>query len=187
MFPNNHLRLKDVERSALAGTACALPESTLERGSIWAFRPDGSDSIRMLGLTTQLSKFGLNSKRVFVPLAFMVLIFVQSSFPAPAIPRLVKDGGLIRTDDILHSIEYGILGFLWGWALRCPALLSAVGGFAWAVGSLYGVSDEIHQYFVPRRSAQLRECVVDTFGSACGVMAWTLWMRWRRARQTSEV
>ena len=37
------------------------------------------------------------------------------------------------------------------------------------LSSLYGVSDEIHQYFVPFREADLLDVLADTLGSIMGV------------------
>ena len=37
---------------------------------------------------------------------------------------------------------------------------------------LYAVSDEVHQYFVPGRSAGVIDVVIDTVGSILGVWRW---------------
>jgi len=37
------------------------------------------------------------------------------------------------------------------------------------LSSLYGVSDEIHQYFVPFREADLLDVLADTLGGILGV------------------
>lgn len=39
---------------------------------------------------------------------------------------------------------------------------------------LYAASDELHQYFVPGRSCQLRDVAIDTAGSALAAGAWLL-------------
>ena len=39
-----------------------------------------------------------------------------------------------------------------------------------AVGGLYAVSDEIHQYFVPGRSCEVRDMIIDTAGVLLGVV-----------------
>ena len=46
---------------------------------------------------------------------------------------------------------------------RSAALLSL--GIAW----LYAVTDEIHQYFVPGRSCEIRDILIDWAGTALGV------------------
>ena len=48
-------------------------------------------------------------------------------------------------------------------------------GWAWVVGTLYAASDEIHQLFVPGRSGQLRDVLLDSAGVAAGILlAWMI-------------
>ncbi|MGD8768566.1 MAG: VanZ family protein, partial [Desulfobacterales bacterium] len=42
------------------------------------------------------------------------------------------------------------------------------------LSSLYGVSDEIHQYFVPFREADLLDVLADTLGGILGVYIYHL-------------
>ncbi len=42
---------------------------------------------------------------------------------------------------------------------------------------LYAVSDEVHQYFVPGRSMQLSDVILDAAGSACGVLLWRIYFK----------
>ena len=39
---------------------------------------------------------------------------------------------------------------------------------AWTFGTLYAISDEFHQYFVPGRSCELRDVCIDSAGVAVG-------------------
>ena len=39
---------------------------------------------------------------------------------------------------------------------------------AWAFGTLYAISDELHQYFVPGRSCEVRDMCIDSAGVAVG-------------------
>jgi VanZ family protein len=50
------------------------------------------------------------------------------------------------------------------------------------VASLYGVTDELHQAFVPNRSCDLRDWVADTLGGALGASAVALALRVYRPR-----
>jgi len=38
--------------------------------------------------------------------------------------------------------------------------------------TLYGISDEIHQYYVPQRYAELGDVLADFVGSVAGVFAY---------------
>ncbi|MBR5516046.1 MAG: VanZ family protein [Clostridia bacterium] len=41
-------------------------------------------------------------------------------------------------------------------------------GISFVVGVLYAISDEIHQYFVPGRSCELRDVLIDSAGVTLG-------------------
>ena len=74
-------------------------------------------------------------------------------------------------DKLLHFTAYGILGILFYRAYRTLKfkdnkkilmLLSVVSA------SLYGISDEIHQSFVPFREAEVADAIADMIGAVCG-------------------
>ena len=46
------------------------------------------------------------------------------------------------------------------------------GGLALAVGSLYAITDELHQVFVPGRMGSPVDVLIDALGVACGVVLW---------------
>ena len=46
------------------------------------------------------------------------------------------------------------------------------------IGVLYAVTDEVHQYFVPGRSCELRDALIDACGVAAGVAI--VWWRGRK-------
>jgi VanZ family protein len=62
------------------------------------------------------------------------------------------------------------------------------GGYGWRqigpsvlIASLYGASDELHQYFVPGRSAEVADWVADTLGALVAVLFAAWLFRSRRA------
>ncbi|MCM1170795.1 MAG: VanZ family protein [Clostridium sp.] len=70
-----------------------------------------------------------------------------------------------------HFTLYACLGFLMfgavadkGIRLKKTALLS------WCFGTLYAATDEIHQIFVPGRSCQLTDILLDSAGVFCGAL-----------------
>jgi VanZ family protein len=77
-------------------------------------------------------------------------------------------------DYVLHSMEYFGLGFL---AARCfrftfqgsRAALLFLASVLFC--TLYGVSDEFHQSFVPERASSVADMVFDMIGSTAGVAA----------------
>jgi VanZ family protein len=98
-------------------------------------------------------------------------------FAASSIPNLTRLPGDI-SDKSGHSIGYGLLGglilrALAGGRLRGVTVLRGLAAIALA--TLYGVTDEFHQLFVPGRSADrydvLADCIGATMGAAIGWLA----------------
>jgi VanZ family protein len=106
------------------------------------------------------------------------VIFVLSSISAvPALPMHVGD-------KVAHAVLYTGFGFLVTRALaggfRQPATARIVLA-AIAVSAAYGLSDEIHQLFVPGRMFDLRDLAADVAGGGLGSAAWWLWSILRRS------
>lgn len=43
-------------------------------------------------------------------------------------------------------------------------------GIAFGIGILYAITDEIHQYFVPGRTALVSDVIIDSMGVLCGIL-----------------
>jgi VanZ family protein len=98
----------------------------------------------------------------------MAAIFHFSSLsdPLPVVTEHVWD-------KLLHTIEYAGLGLLLFRALRGEGLewrTSFV--LTLVIVSMYGVSDEWHQSFVPMRSSDVQDWLVDMLGGTIGVMCY---------------
>ncbi|MFR1640703.1 MAG: VanZ family protein [Eggerthellaceae bacterium] len=65
-----------------------------------------------------------------------------------------------------HFGEYALLGFLLANALRQHMPLKRACLAAIACASLFGASDEFHQYFVPERMCDPLDWLVDTCGAS---------------------
>ena len=112
--------------------------------------------------------------------AYAGLIFYLSSQPHPEeqLPSFVS----LFSDKFLHVIEYGVLGGLFWrgfyWGTNSPWRTWAV-PLAILCTSLYGISDEVHQSFVPFRESSWLDWLADTAGAGIGVAAMarlaTLW------------
>lgn len=71
-----------------------------------------------------------------------------------------------------HFTEYMIFGVLLytaAYVINRRRPLRYAPALAWLVGTVYAVSDECHQYFVPGRSMQLRDMLIDSFGTLTGI------------------
>ncbi len=101
----------------------------------------------------------------------MALIFAISSI---AIEAPVIDEFPFR-DKGIHFVEYGILGWLcaratagtWPGAPRWKTAALAA-----TIATLWGLSDECHQFFVPGRSAEIGDAVADLLGAVAGAALW---------------
>lgn len=69
---------------------------------------------------------------------------------------------------IAHFCVYTVFGALLANALRCHMPLRRACLVAIACASLYGVSDEFHQLFVPGRMCDPVDWMVDTAGATLG-------------------
>ena len=90
-----------------------------------------------------------------------VVIFVVSDQPVVPLPK-VHHG-----DKLAHFGAYLLLGLL----LVRGTTFSGLGA-AWAVplGLLYGLSDEIHQAYVPGRSVEMGDWIADALGVVAGTL-----------------
>ena len=97
-----------------------------------------------------------------------LLIFWQSSGPLP--PRTPYLPGL---DKLAHFAVYALLAFLAARAFATMPFPDQARVVPWAAASfaaLYGISDEIHQSFVPGRSADAWDWGADVFGAIVGAL-----------------
>ena len=76
-----------------------------------------------------------------------------------------------------HVLEYLALGFLlrlclesWFGGKDRPRKKKTLQWAAFAAGALYAVSDEVHQYFVPGRSCEILDILMDSLGVFLGVL-----------------
>jgi VanZ family protein len=72
------------------------------------------------------------------------------------------------SDKVLHAVEYGILSLLCYRAFRRaagPAVARQAVMLAILTASAYGLTDEVHQAFVPLREASWQDWLADTIGA----------------------
>jgi VanZ family protein len=108
----------------------------------------------------------------------MALIFFLSSLQMPpgagSVPDWASHGGVYAALAVL--LCRGLAG-----GLR-PASLGLVAAAA-LLATLYGITDEWHQMYVPHRTAEVADVVKDLAGAVAGAALFhTLAPRWRVAR-----
>lgn len=149
-----------------------------------------------------------NKKFTVIVIAIMAFIFFQSALPADLsseesgrvvdlIVRLFRGIAPIDREMLVfvvrkgaHFTEYMILGgFLvpavkeWMAVDTTPVPVARERITAWLAGTLYAVTDEIHQSFVPGRSCELRDIGIDSCGVLAGVLVVSLviWFKEHRS------
>ena len=144
-----------------------------------------SEQIVSTGVRVESLGSRLSTLRYWGPVGlYAALIFFGSSVsnPPEVISPLIKQ----FSDKVWHLWEYSILGALsyracrhasWAWVAR-HAVAVAVAGCA-----LYGLSDEIHQLFVPfREGGDPLDVMADLAGATLGAWSW----HWLERRQASS-
>lgn len=95
---------------------------------------------------------------------FMGMIFALSAQPElPSIPGLDQ---FDWSDKLEHFIGYAILSALVWRALGTGVARRRRFWMSVAVATLYGLTDEFHQRFVPGRSCDLLDLLADALGAA---------------------
>jgi VanZ family protein len=106
--------------------------------------------------------------------AYCVFIYIQSSYPSPQ--RLPS---FEFSDKLMHFGAYAVMGVLFYRAYQTLPVKSNIPLIVWLSmisASLYGVSDEVHQSFVPYRDGSLGDVIADVLGAVCGVYVYHRWI-----------
>ena len=119
--------------------------------------------------------------------AFLWALFLLAltSWPSPPTVPVLSD--IPSIDKVVHALLYGVQGFLLFHAIRWPGLPGPTFGRALCVvGALavFGTADETHQAFIPGRSMEGRDALMDTAGAAVGMGA--VWVVGRRGLEVRE-
>jgi VanZ family protein len=96
----------------------------------------------------------------------------SQSHPEEQLPSFLFKG---VSDKVLHGVEYGILALLCYRAFRWaagPAVAQQAVVLAIMTASVYGITDEVHQLFVPFRESDWRDWLADTAGAVIGAVSW---------------
>jgi VanZ family protein len=130
----------------------------------------------MIGMNTRTKPFPPPWR--FLPAVayygFIFFLSSRSSFPV--------ESPFSGFDKLAHVGIFGLFGGVLAWGFAEPARGRGFRRLAPAffLGALGGVLDEVHQIFVPGRSAEIWDAVADTAGVAAGLF---LFIRIGRARR----
>lgn len=109
---------------------------------------------------------------------------IQEAAPAPVSSR----PGMVRVLNLVlrksgHALGFGVLGALSFAAVSSWPRPRRAAVWAWAMASLYAVTDEWHQTFVPGRTGSIQDVLLDAAGAAVGV-ALAAWVTSRSRRHS---
>ncbi len=82
-----------------------------------------------------------------------------------------------HTDKLVHFAEFGLLCLMTCWSLSAARIGSnSIYKIILAIGitSLYGISDEFHQFFTPHRSVDIFDWMADTVGAVTAGFLWQM-------------
>ncbi|MGD9851358.1 MAG: VanZ family protein [Nitrospirales bacterium] len=115
--------------------------------------------------------------------ALLIVFLSAQSTPSQYIPGILY--GL--SDKILHATEYGILALLLYRAFKHTVNTKWTVGLSILTAVAFGVSDEIHQWFVPNREADFFDLLADGLGATLLVCAWAFVFEKRQISKNEKV
>lgn len=139
-----------------------------------------------------------------ITIIIMIFIFFQSSLPADTsqeesdiivrfLSRLIdRDAELLSfiVRKLAHFTEYTLLGLFISLTAKehynKGQFLIRIFIIPLICGGLYAASDEIHQRFVPGRSCELRDVLIDTCGVLLGVTINMLCVRFGKKKDKTN-
>ncbi len=111
----------------------------------------------------------------FPLLAACSAIFIASSISTIPLPPVFA-----VEDKLFHAVAYGVLAILAYRAFLNQEILAPLRRSPFLSSTLfaatYGVLDELHQYFVPGRTADVWDIVADAFGAIIFVAIARRWL-----------
>jgi len=115
-----------------------------------------------------------NTRRIIAGIAavaWAALVFIASAIPGNDYPPHPEPLNIVA-----HFCLYLMFAVLLTLAFNGPKRALWISALiALVVASLYGISDEVHQLFVPGRSSDPMDWLVDTTGALVGATA-TIWL-----------
>ncbi len=116
------------------------------------------------------------NRLVYLPLiVYWIVLFTATSIPEESVPSFGVG------DKVNHFSAYFILSILLYLTLSFQEKSVFVRSNAVLLTALiillYGVLDELHQMFIPGRSAELLDWLADAVGAICGILVISLLLK----------
>lgn len=120
-------------------------------------------------MTDLKQAFGLRRARLYA-VAWGLFLLALTSWPSP--PEVPVVSSIPDFDKVVHATLYGVQGFLLYFAIRWPGQrpllvrVLTVGGLL----ALFGALDEVHQIWIPGRSAEVADALTDAIAGFAGAV-----------------
>lgn len=115
----------------------------------------------------------INVVKLTPAIVIAVIIVYFSSLPNPITPEQkesLEEILVLDVNSVLHICEYASFAFFVAFGL----LTKMKGRYIFILTSLFALSDEIHQYFVPNRFFDVLDIMTDIFGVLLGLFAYSI-------------
>ena len=166
---------RDTEREIIKGKIKQCYDKYLTRYSI---STRIRTQYRNLRIFMRIDKLDKHPKHwLILTIFWMVVIFILSTSPfSSQRTSEITDKISVKINFrlIAHLIVYFILGFLASGAIRSNFNWDKKVVFTVLICFLYGISDEVHQYFEPVRKCRLIDMITDGGGSLLGILTYYL-------------
>ncbi|HWL15094.1 MAG TPA: VanZ family protein [Opitutus sp.] len=118
-------------------------------------------------------------RKLLWPLLLAVMVTWCSAGSVPDV-----GGGIPYFDKIVHFFVYGLMATLvarlgWVQQTRPLGIYAAV-----LLVSVFGITDELHQYFTPERSMDVYDWIADTLGASLATLLYAEWRTYRNFLET---
>ena len=114
----------------------------------------------------------------------MIGIFIISSIPSTSFPKIDFEW----SDKLIHLVIYFFLYLTFYYSLKNQNKLVILNDkvllFSVIFTSVYGASDEFHQYFVPNRSCDIYDWLADVSG---GLIALCVILIYNKSKQKEKI
>lgn len=103
------------------------------------------------------------------------MYFQKLTYLIPFINKINVHGLTLRIRKVAHFTIYMVLGLVSYLVLPRRWSVKKKMAFVVSLCFIYAITDELHQHFVPGRAPEVRDVLIDTFGSSVGMsIGWVM-------------